>query len=265
MFFLTCGYLRAPAWPLCPGARGKIDLPMAVAVVPRPGDTYLLLDCGFSQIELEAPKRRLLPTSLLFQFQGGDPALGGRPPSIAEQLAARGIPATAVRHIVATHLHLDHVGGFVDFPNAEILAAAGEVAANARSGALRGYQHGKALQRSGRLVPAELAGGERHGFPAHLDLFGDGQVVLLDARGHTEGSVAVLLTDGGRTVLHAGDAAYAPLEYREARQSFFSKVVAFRKDWLQTTWGHLRDFEAGGGEVLLAHDPVAFARISVSP
>jgi glyoxylase-like metal-dependent hydrolase (beta-lactamase superfamily II) len=253
-FFLTCGRLIAPAWLMCPGARGSVDLPLTVGVVPRGDGRHVLVDCGFAGPEMTQPFRHLGPWGAMYRFREHR--------TIAEQLAARGIAPASVSHIVATHLHLDHIGGFVDFPHAELLATQAEIHSVMSRGQFAGYHHGKALAKSGRLVPLALESGERHGFPAHHDLLGDGRVVVLEAHGHTAGSVAVLLTDGRRSILHAGDAAYDPVEYREGRQSVLSKVTAFRKEWLQATWGRLRDYEAAGGDVLLAHDPRGFARVA---
>jgi glyoxylase-like metal-dependent hydrolase (beta-lactamase superfamily II) len=263
-FFLTCGRLRAPAWTICPGARGVVDMPLTVGVMPRGDGRYVLVDCGFAAPEMARPISQFGPPGLFFRFRA-DTATGdapGPPRTIAAQLAERGIEARDVAQIVATHLHLDHIGGFVEFPNAEVLATPAEIEAVGRGGALDGYFHGKALRESGRLVPLELRGGERHGFPAHVDLGGDGRVLVLDAAGHTAGSVAVLLTDGTRSVLHAGDAAYHPVEYREGRQSALSRFTAFRRDWLEATWGRLRAAEADGLDVLLAHDPAGYERLT---
>lgn len=240
-------------------------MPLAVGVVRRGDGRYLLVDCGFSGPEMAEPVKRLGVSGLMFKFRAESAEASPtrkRPATIAEQLAARGIAPTSVAQIVATHLHLDHIGGFVDFPNAELLATRPEIDAVMKKGRFAGYHHGKALAQSGRLVPLELDAGERHGFPAHRDLLSDGRVLVLDAAGHTPGSVAVLLTDENRSVLHAGDAAYAPVEYREGRQSLFSKFTAFRQDWLRATWGRLRDHESAGGEVLLSHDAAGFERVA---
>lgn len=262
-FFLTCGRLAAPAWAVRPGGRGRCAMPLTVGVVPTGGGRHLLVDCGFAAAELADPGAHFGLSGRLYRFLA-DPgaAQGSRPASIAEQLAARGIAPTSVTRIVATHLHLDHVGGFTEFPNAEVLATPAEIEAVNTRGRFAGYEHGKALRQAGRLVPLALTPAPRHGFPAHADVLGDGRVVALDAAGHTPGSLAVLLTSDDRSVLHAGDAAYDPIEYREGRQSLFSRFTAFRKDWLQATWGRLRDYEAAGGDVVLSHDPAAWARLT---
>lgn len=258
MDFLTSGFLKGPGFVFRPGGGWRwTAVPMTVAVLRREDGRYVLVDAGYSRDELARPAEKFgLWRRFLFAATGdGD----GPPRCVADQLAERGIDPADVAAIVPTHLHLDHVGGFVDFPNAEVITTAAELESARERGSKAGYLHVKALDASGRARPVELTGDGRHGFPAHLDLFGDGRVVLLDARGHTAGSVAVLLTDPdeGRSVLMAGDAAYSPVEFRTGRLSGLARLSAFRRDWLKATWGRLRDFEAAHPDrpVVLAHDP----------
>jgi len=262
MFFASCGHMRPPGWVLRRGGGwGRASIPVVFAGVRRGDGRWVLVDTGFSRHELEHPVEafgRLRAT--LFHVYDVAPAL--------DQLRAAGIEPGEVAAIVPTHLHLDHIGGFTDFPNAEILVTSAEIE-GAASGSRLGYIHLAALRRSGRLRPIELDSGERFGFPAHLDLFGDGRIVLLDARGHTAGSVAVLLTDpeaksdGLATALMAGDAAYAPAEYREGRESFLMKLAGFRDAWIRETWGRLVAFERSHLEtpIVLAHDLDGLARL----
>ena len=254
---ISAGTLRTPGFAF--GYRGAhvVDVPMTLAVLKRADGTVLLVDAGLSAAEIARPIAAMGAHGLLFQIPGGADQ------SAVAQLSHLGVAPSDVKTIVATHLHLDHIGGFVDFPDAEIVVAASELAAARRLGKSAGYLHTDRLLRSGRLRPVLLDATPRHGFPSHLDLLGDGQVVLLDARGHTAGNVGVLLTDptSGRRLLHAGDAAYAAHEFRERRISFFARFTRFREDWLRETWGHLQAFEAANSEipVILSHDPAALS------
>jgi len=173
-------------------------------------------------------------------------------------LRGRGIGADQVVAIVATHLHLDHIGAFVDFPNAEVVAPATEFASGRTRGQLGGYVHLPGILRSGRARPILFERPGRHGFPGCFDLFGDGNVVLLDARGHTAGSAAVLLRDpeSGRQTLMAGDAAYTGAEFRLARMSLLMSRVGFHRDWVRETWALLNEFERSHPSipVVLSHD-----------
>ena len=261
LFFLTPGRLRAPEILLHPvGARllRRVLIPTTVAVLTDADGRAVLVDAGFSRREIEDPRRSLgLAYGLTF------PLVGTTADSAASQLEARGISPAAVDTIVATHLHLDHVGAFVDFPNAEIVAPAAEFASARDRGQLGGYVHIHPILRSGRARPVLYEAGGSHGFLRHKDLLGDGRVLLLDARGHTAGSTAVLLRDPetGRSALMAGDAAYTAAEYRLARMCRLMKLAGLREDWIRATWGALLDFETQHPTipVVPSHDPDVYA------
>jgi len=239
-----------------PAPLALTSIPMTVGVLRRENGEVVIIDAGLSRAEIAGPLRELGLNGLSMAVRGG-PGV-----SAVDQLKARGIEPEDVTTIVATHLHLDHIGGYRDFPRASVIAPAAEFAAARRLGVRAGYVHVKEILGSGRSRPVLLDRDPKHGFPGWLDLFGDGEVILLDAKGHTAGSVAVLLTDraSGRSVLHAGDAAYQPHEYLTGKPSFFARLTRFREDWLKQTWGHLRNFRSAFPEtpILLSHDPRAF-------
>ena len=259
LFFITPGRIKAPEFMLRPDARSlkSLLIPTTVAVLVGPDGDVTLVDAGFSQAEMEDPLGTLGPLHAAINTIEATMA-----DSAVAQLARREITADRVTTIVATHLHLDHVGAYVDFPNAELVAPAAEFASARERGTLAGYVHTNSILRTGRARPFLFSGDRAHGFPRHHDLFGDGRVVLLDARGHTAGSVAVLLTDAdsGRTVLMAGDAAYTGAEYRLARMSRLMKAVGFDHERIRATWGALYDFELNNPEITVvpSHDPEVF-------
>lgn len=255
---MTPGYLRLPGFLAAPFRWRALRIPSIVAVLQRADGSVILVDCGFARGEIEEP-RRTLGSWRQYAFPVFD-AEGRRAPkglAAVDQLALAGIQRERVTTIIATHLHLDHIGGFVDFPNAEVLTTADEIDSARKRGALAGYIHVAALQRSGRLRVATWTDGERHGFPRHHDVLGDGSVTLIDAKGHTAGSVAVLVA--GRYLM-AGDAAYSVAEYRTARMSLIMRLEAYRRDWVRATWEHLRQVDTQFC-VVPAHDPECLARL----
>ena len=78
-----------------------VSMPMDYFVwVARSAERTLLIDCGFTAATAARRKRDFL-----------------RHP--AEGLALLGVDAHAIRDVVLTHLHYDHVGGYASFPNAQ--------------------------------------------------------------------------------------------------------------------------------------------------
>jgi glyoxylase-like metal-dependent hydrolase (beta-lactamase superfamily II) len=159
------------------------------------------------------------------------------------------------------------VGGAGDFPNAEILCAADELVAHRRRGL--GYRAAD-LAHSGAVRALRLDQEARYGFPASFDLFDDGELVLLDARGHTAGSVAVALRpQGPRAFLHVGDAVFDTAELLvDAKPTPFSRFIAWNRAALQRTHRAIASAPYAEDEVLEivpSHDAAVFAGLPHEP
>lgn len=134
----------------------------------------------------------------------------------AAQLRSAGIDPEDVRTVVLSHLHTDHVGGLAGFSHARAIVNRQEwVRAQGIRGQLRGYlpQHWPA-----GLAPhlVDLRGPRLGPFPASLALDGDERLQLVAAPGHTPGHVALLVRDGERRSLLAGDLAHTAAALADA-------------------------------------------------
>jgi glyoxylase-like metal-dependent hydrolase (beta-lactamase superfamily II) len=226
IFFLTCGTLRAPEFAVGPSVRVSplraVRLSLTVGVVVRKNGDVVLVDAGWSEETCAHPVRSMGLATYAYVAPSVKPA-----DSIAAQLKGLGFELARVRTIVATHLHLDHVGGALDFPNAEVVCTDLELAAY-RSRKNLGYR-AVDLARCGRIRTIAMTRDPSYGFPASHDLFGDGSVVLLDARGHTRGNIAVAMRSAAAAYVHIGDAAYLGWELGLASKgpSLFARLVAW--------------------------------------
>src|SRR5262245_62772046 len=86
-------------------------------------DGFVLIDTGFGTRDVEGKT----PLSRTFKSFVG-PALSHAETALA-QLRAMGRDPAELRHIVVTHLDLDHAGGLPDFPHAKVHLHAREHAA----------------------------------------------------------------------------------------------------------------------------------------
>jgi glyoxylase-like metal-dependent hydrolase (beta-lactamase superfamily II) len=171
------------------------------------------------------------------------------------QLRRLGVEPQSVRHIVQTHLHMDHTGALGHFPEATVVVHARELeAARAEPKPIgAGYIHADYDRPELRWEPGE---GER-------DLFGDGTIRLFETPGHSAGHTSILVTlpETGPVLLTA-DAVdnAAQWEGRLRPRGLFSKGQAARSR------ERLRELaRATGALLVLGHDPENWARLRHAP
>ena len=168
-------------------------------------DGLVVVDTGLGTRDVEgktalsAAFRRLVGPTL-------DPA----EPAVA-QIAALGFDPADVKHVVVTHLDVDHAGGLPDFPRARIHVHAREhAAAIARATFLERERYVKAHWAHGPKWEVYSEDGDTwRGLPAITRLRGlDADVGLVPMHGHTRGHSAVVVRHDERWLVHAGDAYF---------------------------------------------------------
>jgi glyoxylase-like metal-dependent hydrolase (beta-lactamase superfamily II) len=132
--------------------------------------------------------------------------------TIARQVEKLGYQRADVRHIVLTHLDLDHAGGLPDFPHARVHVYATEHAAARDKRSLIERQRYQDVQwaHGPDWKLYEAARGEPwFGFECVRQLEGlPPELLLVPLVGHTRGHCAVAVDTGDRWLLHAGDAYF---------------------------------------------------------
>lgn len=206
---------------------GQAELGCRVLVLDAGSAGVVLIDTGFGRADCADPGGRL---GRPFVALTG-PRLEPTTPVIA-QLDALGIAASDVRHVLMTHLDLDHSGGLPDFPHAtvhvhqrELDAATRRATASHRGRYLPVHMAHQpkwsplaALRSDAADVRGGFALGAIPGLPAafrHVEL-----------PGHSPGHSGFLIAlTGGSALLHVGDAI---LEGREVRSPNARPSVAVR-------------------------------------
>ncbi|MBM3463597.1 MAG: MBL fold metallo-hydrolase [Armatimonadetes bacterium] len=229
-------------------------------------DGLVLVDTGFGTADLREFSRRF---PLWFRVVCL-PRLDAREPAI-RQVERLGYSPADVRHIVPTHMDLDHVGGLADFPDARVHVHQPEYDAAMRR---------MSASEKSRYLPVHWAhqpkweivgsgGDDWFGFQS-VRVIGD-RVALIPLYGHTRGHCGVAVRrDDGRWLLHAGDAYFfhrevhadpwCPLGLR-----VFQRAAALDNTSRLRNVARLRDLHAAHGDevdIFCAHSPDDFARLS---
>lgn len=128
-----------------------------------------------------------------------------------EQVRALGFAASDVRHIVLTHLDLDHAGCVPDFPAATVHVHARELAAaRSATGPRAAWRYIPAQLPSDARVRSYGAGGERwFGFEGVSQLDDrEPDVLVVPLHGHTPGHCGIAVRSDRGWLFHAGDSYF---------------------------------------------------------
>lgn len=244
-------------------ARGMVD--HCLLIETRAG--LVLVDTGFGLDCVRDPGRFIGPGRFL---------LGIRPAeqhTAIRQIQALGYDPGDVRHIVLTHLDLDHAAGLADFPEATVHVHGPEFRAATAGRTLTERLRYRAPQWSHgpRWMVNELDGpDEWFGFRAVRDLPGlPPEILVIPLPGHTRGHVGVAVDSGAGWLLHAGDAFHVASEIDPVQPKTpplwwaFELSSIVRSAYLDNRRRLVELHRDHGTEMTIvnSHDPELFARV----
>lgn len=169
----------------------------AVGIVHPSG--YVLVDAGLGT-DGEA---HFATTPWLMQATASLTLRGGLKPALAEH----GRTPPDVAGVLLTHAHWDHVSGLADLPGTPVWMPDVELQSTEVG------DHGALFRQltAARPVPVrpiEYVDEPYGPFAEHLDLFGDGTVVVVPLPGHTPGSVGIFVHTPHQRLLFVGDTTW---------------------------------------------------------
>lgn len=165
----------------------------------------ILVDTGIGTRDIKS-RRRLGPVRFMLnlKYDYEETAL--------HQVEKLGYRAGDVKHIIITHLDLDHAGGIADFPNACVHVYEHEyrAALNPRDfKEKRRYRSCHFGNNPKWVVHNKISGEKWFGFECIRNSKNlPGEIVIIPLSGHTRGNCAVAVKTSDGWLLHAGDAYY---------------------------------------------------------
>jgi glyoxylase-like metal-dependent hydrolase (beta-lactamase superfamily II) len=203
---LNCGSFCPHGRRLVNGKGGWFERASVVChcLALETGDGVVLVDTGFGMEDARRPRQLGTAFRLMMEPKPREETTALR------QLEALGFEAGDVKHIVTTHLDLDHTGGLPDFPEAEVHLFAPELRAALHPGLRdRARYVGAHWKHNPRWVEHTTGGDEWFGFESVRILPGlDAEVLLVPLVGHSRGHTGVSIKTEEGWLLHCGDAYF---------------------------------------------------------
>lgn len=261
---LNCGTMCPPSERATRGRGGWLSRGHMVChcLLLETDAGLVLVDTGLGLDDVREPKRRL---GGFFATMVG--AVLSEQETAIRRVEALGLRPDDVRHIVVTHLDLDHAGGLSDFPKARVHVYGAELdAARARATIKERERYREAQWAHGPdWAPATLQGDTWLGFEAVRDLPGlPPEILIVPLPGHTRGHSAIAVDAGQGWLLHAGDAYFAKGEMDPAGRScpvgldVFQRLMGIDDGLRRANQERLRQLAITRTEdvrVFSAHDP----------
>jgi len=191
---LNCGSMRT----YIPGLRGIIH-----CLLIKSSDGYVLVDTGFGTQDYRAPR----PVMRVFLRMIRSPRDENE--TALAQIKDRGLAREDIKHIVLTHMHLDHAGGLPDFPDAKVHVFRPEYqAAMNPKGLVEQFYIPKHWAHNPHWVLHEMSDDKWFNFDCIPVIEGlTPKILLVPLTGHTRGHCGVAVETDEGWLLHCGDAA----------------------------------------------------------
>lgn len=230
-------------------------------------DGLVLIDTGLGLADIDRPDERLGKSTLASLGPRLD-----REETAAYQVERLGFKRKDVRHILLTHLDVDHAGGLTDFPEATVHLYAPEHALLNRPLSLqeRGRYRPQQWTNHARFSPFHAAGESWQGFPCARQLPGlPDQILAIPLVGHTIGHAGFAIDTEDGWLVHAGDAYFHHTEMSDTPEQcpktlqWFQKLVSWNRQLMEANRARLRQLElenSGDIRIVCAHDPTEFGR-----
>jgi glyoxylase-like metal-dependent hydrolase (beta-lactamase superfamily II) len=222
-------------------------------------DSLVLIDTGFGIQDYRNPSR-LGRTAKILRVTGTEEE------SARRQIEKLGFSAADVKHIIPTHLDLDHAGGITDFPNATVHVFKSEydVAQSPKSFLEKDRYRKCHIEDLKWKFYNENYGDDWFGFNAVRSVAGlPPEVLIIPLFGHTKGHTGIAVNISDKWIMHAGDAYYDHNEVYQGGKPLlgwraFQKIAHddFNKAMKnQSRLAELVKLKGNEVKVFCAHDP----------
>lgn len=177
----------------------RICLPVSAYLIEHPKGK-ILVDTGWHTDVRKNPIKHM--SAVLYMASKPKLPQGN---AIDEQLSMLGIDSKDLDYLFLTHMDCDHASGIRLVKDAKKIMISEEEFQAVKKGNIR---YGSRFWKDVNLEYFKMKDSEYGPFKRAYDVFGDGSVLIIDAKGHTEGNIIIMVKNHGKFILLTGDCGY---------------------------------------------------------
>lgn len=186
----------------------RIWLPVKAYLIEHPKGN-ILIDTGWHTDVRTNPIKHL---SILL-YMASKPRLP-KGEAVNEQLKKLNIDTKYLDYVFLTHMDCDHASGLELVKDAKKIMVSKEELDATKKGDIR---YAKRFWTGINIEDFTTKESEYGPFKKAYDVFGDGTVLLVDAKGHTKGNIVVMVKNNDKFILITGDCGYAEESWKSLR------------------------------------------------
>ena len=202
IFHLNCGLINPVGGRLINRNPARV---VCHCILIEKDNQLVLIDTGVGTADIKNPKR-LGPMHYILNFRKdlNDTA--------AYQIKKLGYKTEDVKHIILTHMDLDHTGGLPDFPNSSVHVYKPEYLAATKPETLKEKHRYRRCHFSHSpkwVVHSKISEDLWYGLRCIKNTQNlPKDIIMIPLTGHTRGHCAIAIKNSDGWLLHAGDAYY---------------------------------------------------------
>lgn len=186
----------------------RIWLPVTAYLIEHPKGNILIDTGWYTDVRTNPIKHLSAPL-----YMASKPKLPeGK--AINEQLKNLNIETKDLDYVFLTHMDCDHASGLELVKDAKKIMISEEEFKAINKGNVR---YAKRFWSGINIESFKMEESEYGPFNRAYDVYGDGTVVLIDAKGHTKGNIVVMVKNNNKFALITGDCGYAKDSWESLR------------------------------------------------
>ncbi len=186
----------------------RIWLPVSAYLIEHPKG-LILIDTGWSSDVREKPIKHMT-----FRLYGASKPVLPKGQAVNEQLLKLGIKTKELDYVFISHMDADHVSGLNLVKDAKRILVSEEEFNSVMKGNIR---YSKNFFKGINIKTFKMEDSQYGPFKKAFDVFDDGTVLMIDAKGHSAGNVITMIRNDEKFILLTADCGYSKDSWEKMR------------------------------------------------